>query len=75
MSPAIHYSPPTTPPLPRPSFEGSIVQAPVLEKLTLIDSPGVLSGEKQKLNRNYDFDQIVKWFAERVDLIILLFDP
>jgi len=35
----------------------------------------VLSGEKQKLNRNYDFDQIVKWFAERVDLIILLFDP
>lgn len=56
-------------------FEGSIVSAPVLERLTLVDTPGVLSGEKQRLNRNYDFDQIVKWFAERVDMIILLFDP
>ena len=56
-------------------FEGSIVNAPVLEKLSLIDTPGVLSGEKQKLNRNYDFDQITRWFAERVDMIILLFDP
>eukprot|EP00614_Pseudopedinella_elastica_P002462 CAMPEP_0172593716 /NCGR_PEP_ID=MMETSP1068-20121228/12960_1 /TAXON_ID=35684 /ORGANISM="Pseudopedinella elastica, Strain CCMP716" /LENGTH=428 /DNA_ID=CAMNT_0013391365 /DNA_START=128 /DNA_END=1414 /DNA_ORIENTATION=- len=56
-------------------FEGSVCSAPVLEKLTLVDTPGVLSGQKQKLNRNYDFDQIVKWFAERVDLIILLFDP
>lgn len=56
-------------------FEGSIVNAPILQKLTLVDSPGVLSGEKQRLNRNYDFDAIVKWFAERVDLVILLFDP
>jgi hypothetical protein len=52
-------------------FEGSIVNAPVLEKLTLVDTPGVLSGQKQKLNRNYDFDQIVKWFVTSVVGLLL----
>lgn len=35
---------------------------------------GVLSGEKQRLGRDYDFSEIVKWFAERADLIIIMFD-
>ncbi|KAH8072580.1 hypothetical protein JL720_11147 [Aureococcus anophagefferens] len=56
-------------------FEGSMCTSPLLEHLTLIDTPGVLSGEKQRVARNYDFDVVVQWFAERVDLIILLFDP
>ena len=55
-------------------FVGSSSSSPLLKRLTFIDTPGVLSGEKQRINRTYDFGQVAKWFADRSDLILLLFD-
>eukprot|EP00529_Nitzschia_sp_RCC80_P012268 CAMPEP_0113486250 /NCGR_PEP_ID=MMETSP0014_2-20120614/24899_1 /TAXON_ID=2857 /ORGANISM="Nitzschia sp." /LENGTH=568 /DNA_ID=CAMNT_0000379915 /DNA_START=58 /DNA_END=1764 /DNA_ORIENTATION=- /assembly_acc=CAM_ASM_000159 len=55
-------------------FEGSQMPSSVLRSVTLVDTPGILSGEKQRTNRGYDFTKVVSWFADRADLILLLFD-
>ena len=39
-------------------FQASVCNSPVLEKVFFVDSPGVLSGEKQKLGRAYDFVKV-----------------
>ena len=56
-------------------FEASVLPAPILKNINIIDTPGVLSGEKQRTSRGYDFAKVSKWFAERSDLILLMFDP
>ncbi|KAF5763362.1 putative EH domain-containing protein [Helianthus annuus] len=56
-------------------FECSQMPHPLLEHITFVDTPGVLSGEKQRTQRSYDFTGVIKWFAEKCDLILLLFDP
>ena len=56
------------------SFQCSMCPAPILKGLTFIDTPGILSGEKQRTDRAYDFSGVIEWFSERVDIILLLFD-
>jgi len=55
-------------------FEAAESTSPLLQHISFIDTPGVLSGEKQRIGRSYDFVSVVEWFAERADLILLLFD-
>ncbi|XP_047315448.1 EH domain-containing protein 1-like [Impatiens glandulifera] len=56
-------------------FECSQMPHPLLEQVTFVDTPGVLSGEKQRTQRSYDFTGVTSWFAAKCDLILLLFDP
>lgn len=55
-------------------FEGVEMDAPILHNITLVDTPGILSGLKQSIGRNYDYDVVMKWFSERAHLIIIMFD-
>lgn len=44
-------------------------------QVAIVDTPGILSGAKQRFERNYNYVEVTEWFANRADLILLLFDP
>lgn len=54
-------------------LEGVEADSPILRNVTLIDTPGILAGQKQR-SRNYDYESVMKWFGERADLVIVMFD-
>ncbi|CAO2842467.1 unnamed protein product [Amaranthus hypochondriacus] len=56
-------------------FQCSQLPHSLLEHITFVDTPGVLSGEKQRTQRSYDFTGVISWFAAKCDMILLLFDP
>lgn len=47
---------------------------PILEGVSFVDTPGVLSGEKQRIKRGYDFEEVMAWFVEQAAMVILFFD-
>jgi GTP-binding protein EngB required for normal cell division len=55
-------------------FQVSEVPSPILDMISFIDTPGILSGSKQTMDRGYSFETVVEWFAARADRILLLFD-
>ena len=56
-------------------LEAAFVPAPILRRISLVDTPGVQAGEKQKGGRGYDYLQVIKWWAKHSSRILLLFDP
>eukprot|EP00638_Chattonella_subsalsa_P007663 CAMPEP_0117751234 /NCGR_PEP_ID=MMETSP0947-20121206/10850_1 /TAXON_ID=44440 /ORGANISM="Chattonella subsalsa, Strain CCMP2191" /LENGTH=628 /DNA_ID=CAMNT_0005569569 /DNA_START=245 /DNA_END=2133 /DNA_ORIENTATION=+ len=55
-------------------MEGAVVDGDLLRNVTLIDTPGVPQDKKQRIGRDYDFASVISWFAERADMIIIMFD-
>lgn len=49
--------------------------APVLEALSLVDSPGMIDTVSERGERGYDFAGAVRWFAVRADVVVFMFDP
>ena len=49
--------------------------AELLKTVTLIDSPGMIDAAKAENGRGFDFPGVVRWLAERADLVLVFFDP
>lgn len=57
------------------AFQGYQVPHELLKNVVLVDTPGVLESAKDIHQRKYDYIKLSRWFAERSDLIFVMFDP
>ncbi|ORC93618.1 sarcoplasmic reticulum glycoprotein [Trypanosoma theileri] len=57
------------------SFQGLIAPHPILQSVSLIDTPGVLETAGDVHSRRYDYIKVCRWFVEKSDLVFFLFDP
>uniref|UniRef100_A0A7E4ZX43 Dynamin-type G domain-containing protein n=1 Tax=Panagrellus redivivus TaxID=6233 RepID=A0A7E4ZX43_PANRE len=55
-------------------LRGAGMPCKLLKHLYFIDTPGILSGQKQTAAREYDFASVTRFIADKVDMIVLLFD-
>jgi len=46
----------------------------LLERVTIVDTPGIIENRKQQ-ERGYPFNEVMKWFIDRANLIFIVFDP
>jgi len=56
-------------------LSGYAVPHELLKSVSLIDTPGVLESAKDVHQRKYDYIKVCRWFVERSDLVIVMFDP
>jgi hypothetical protein len=56
-------------------FQGYAVPHELLKSVILVDTPGVLESAKDVHQRKYDYIKTCRWFTERSDLVIVMFDP
>ena len=47
---------------------------PLLEKVVFVDTPGIIENRKQQ-QRGYPFNNVMRWFIHRAELIFVVFDP
>lgn len=55
-------------------FTGIQMPSKILEKVTFVDTPGIIENRKQQ-ERGYPFNEVSDWFIQRADLILVVFDP
>nr|CAB3266567.1 sarcalumenin-like [Phallusia mammillata] len=55
-------------------FTGVGLPHPLLRRVTFLDTPGIIENRKQQ-ERGYPFNKVVKWFIDRAQLILIVFDP
>ena len=50
-------------------------QRELLKTVTIIDSPGMIDAAEGSVSRSYDFEGVVRLFAELCDMVFFLLDP
>jgi len=56
-------------------FQGLEYPSQLLERLTLVDTPGIIENRQKAKERGYPFNDVTQWFIDRSHLIVLVFDP